>query len=116
MLAVCQSGHWCGRCSSSAAGPPHAIKHHAKLANVRCGIPAEHFPPTFYTFCALRLACTRSACTVPAAVAMFSSLYQNLPTAAAMLPSAGRKADGETTALTAARKTAAAYSSEVHDA
>jgi len=47
---------------------------------------------------------------------MFSSLYQNLPTAAAMLPSAGRKADGETTALTAARKTAAAYSSEVHDA
>ena len=53
---------------------------------------------------------------VPAAVVMFSSLYQNLPTAAAMLPSAGRKADGETTALTAARKTAAAYSSEVHDA
>lgn len=47
---------------------------------------------------------------------MFSSLYQNLPTAAAMLPSAGRKADGETTALTAARKTATAYSSEVHDA
>ncbi len=66
-------------------------------------------------FCAARLDCTCCAFSVPAFAAMFSSLYQNLPTAAAMLPSAGRKADGETTALTAARKTATAYSSEVHD-
>ena len=49
--------------------------------------------------------------------AMFASMYKELPGAAALLPSAGRKdVQEESTALLAARKSVKAYAgSDVHD-